>query len=298
MSEPRTFRLEFPDQPGRVIRGHLVQPAEPSGPQPWVLILHGFKGFKDWGFFPFLARRLADGGMAAVAFNFSGCGVGEDLESFTELEEFRRDTLSRQMEDLERLGACVCAGGLGALDPARAGLFGHSRGGGLALVHAAETRAWRALVTWAAVDTFDRWDLETKRRWRESGLLTVVNARTGQELPLGLGALDDYERNAARFDVSAACRRLSAPVLLVHGSSDEVVPVRAQERLARALPAGVGQTLTLEGEGHTFGATHPLRSVSTGLERALAETVGWFQRQLASRDRADGPVETRPSGGA
>ncbi len=298
MTARQSFRLEFPAEPGRVIRGHRVEPDRPSASAPWVLILHGFKGFKDWGFFPLLARRLAEAGLAAVGFSFSGCGVGEDLESFTELEAFRRDTLSRQLEDLERVLAFVRAGELGGLDPDRAGLFGHSRGGGLALVHAAETNAWRAVVTWAAVDTFDRWDEMTKRAWRERGRLMVVNSRTGQELELGLDALDDFEHNRDRFDVEAACRRLSTPALLMHGSSDEVVPASAVERLAQALPAGAGRALVLDGEGHTFGATHPLRSVPAGLERALSETVGWLERRLCGDVQGQAGSGNRPGSGA
>ena len=42
---------------------------------------HGFKGFKDWGFFPHLADRLARAGLVAVSFNFSGSGVGPDGET-------------------------------------------------------------------------------------------------------------------------------------------------------------------------------------------------------------------------
>ena len=43
------------------------------------------------------------------------------------------------------------------------------------------------------------------------GVLPVLNARTGQELPLGVEVLEDHERNRERFDVLAACRRLRAP---------------------------------------------------------------------------------------
>ena len=48
-------------------------------------------------------------------------------------------------------------------------LVGHSRGGGLALIHAAESGTCRGVVTWAAVATFDRFDEPTKELWRRDG---------------------------------------------------------------------------------------------------------------------------------
>ena len=46
-----------------------------AAPRPAVVIVHGFKGFKDWGFFPPFAERVARAGMTAVTFNMSGSGV-------------------------------------------------------------------------------------------------------------------------------------------------------------------------------------------------------------------------------
>ena len=161
--DTRPFQLTWPDDASRVIRGRVTLPSgHSSGALPWVLVLHGFKGFMDWGFFPELSRRIARGGMAAVAFNTSGSGIGEDLMSFTEEDAFAKATITRQLEDVERVRRCASSGELASLDPSRAGLFGHSRGGGVAYLHAAETGAYRALATWAAVADMDRFDGATK----------------------------------------------------------------------------------------------------------------------------------------
>jgi len=279
----RSFSFHYGDEPTRVVRGRVRLPATAAGPLPWVLVLHGFKGFMDWGFFPLLAERLAQAGLAAVCFNSSGSGIGADLESFSDPEAFRRGTLSRQLEDVERVRSLARSGELGPLAAERAGLFGHSRGGGLALVHAAEAGDYRALVTWAALDRFDRWDEPTKAEWRRAGKLSVVNARTGQVLPMGVEVLEDFERQRERLDVLAACRRLRAPVLGLHGALDEAVEVACLRRLEAALPPGGGsRTRILEGQGHTFGAVHPLLAVTPALEQALNETVAWFARHLAA----------------
>jgi uncharacterized protein len=277
----RLFRVDDEREPGRVVRGRVTLPPAACAPLPWVLSLHGFKGFMDWGFYPELAARLARGGIATVAFNTSASGVGEDLATFSELEAFRRGTLSRQLEDIERVRAQVRSGGLGALDPARAGIFGHSRGGGMALLHASEAADYRAVVTWAALSEFDRWDEATKLVWRRAGEIRVIHGRTGQELPIGLEVLEDFERHRDRFDVLAACRRLRAPVLALHGSADESVELESLHRIASALPRDTGsRTQVLEGQGHTFGAVHPLVSIPLALGAALDSTVEWFARHL------------------
>lgn len=282
----QSFQLADSVEPGRVVRGRVHLPADARGPLPWALVLHGFKGFMSWGFFPLLGERLARAGVAAVGFNTSGSGVGSDLETFSEPEAFRRATLTRQLEDVERVRALARSGELGPLDPARAGIFGHSRGGGVALVHAAEAGDYRAVVTWAALDDFDRWDDATKASWRRAGELTVLNARTGQELPMGLEVLEDLEAHRERFDVLSACRRLRAPVLALHGTADEAVDPASLGRIAAALPDDVGsRARLLEGQGHTFGAVHPLGTVPPALEEALRESVEWLRAHLTGAAR-------------
>jgi len=283
VSEPTAypFELTYEREPGRVIRGRATLPtgATPGAPVPFVLVLHGFKGFMDWGFFPELARRLAEAGLASVAFNTSSSGIGPDLASFTDEEGFARDTYSRQLEDFDRVREHVDAGAFPGIDPARAALFGHSRGGGAGLIHAAERGDYRALVTWAAIEKTERYDRETIERWRRTGRLPIVNARTGQTLDIGLDGLRDFEVHRERFDIRAACKRVTAPVLLVHGTADESVPVAAVSELGGAL-AGEVRKLVLDGAGHTFGAVHPFQGTTPDLERAFAETSSWLRGHL------------------
>ncbi len=49
--------------------------------KPAIVVLHGFKGFKDWGFFPFLCEQLAFKNAIVVNFNFSlnGVNIGKKI---------------------------------------------------------------------------------------------------------------------------------------------------------------------------------------------------------------------------
>ena len=287
------FELAADGAPPRAVRGRVVLPtARTDGPPPVVLLLHGFKGFMDWGFFPLLARELCEHGMAAVAFNFSGSGMGADLVSFTEDEAFAKDTLTKQLADVERVREHVereLAGRRGLVDAGRLGIFGHSRGGGIALIHAAERGDYRAIVTWAAIPDMERFDRETMALWRRQGFIHVHNSRTGRDHRLDLDLLRDVEQHHDRFDILAAARRSATPTLLVHGALDDVVLPEALERLAAAIPAPYGRAELIPGAGHTLGARHPLGShVPPELARAVDLTTEHFAHALVPQSRNDG----------
>src|SRR2546422_2141682 len=82
---------------GGALRGDVTSA---GGERPVVVVCHGLKGFKDWGFFPYVVERLARAGFAAVSFNFSGSGVGGDGERFDELERVAHNTYSKELQDL------------------------------------------------------------------------------------------------------------------------------------------------------------------------------------------------------
>ncbi|MFQ5550600.1 MAG: alpha/beta hydrolase family protein, partial [Gemmatimonadales bacterium] len=137
---------------GKALRGDVRTAGDGSG-RPAIVIAHGFKGFKEWGFFPFLADRIARAGFTAVSFNFSGSGVGEDGESFSEPERFSRNTYSNQVADLAivttALSYKTLIGGLAV--PTALGLVGHSMGGAACALYVARHSDVAALVTWSGI---------------------------------------------------------------------------------------------------------------------------------------------------
>ena len=271
-------RVETTPPHGDVIRADVRRPAG-STPCTAVIVAHGFKGFKDWGFFPFLCDSLARDGHLVVSFNTSLNGVGPGLLDFTDLDAFGRNTVSREVDDLHWMVERVMEGEWnGGRPPGALGLLGHSRGGGNSVIMAAEHGAVASLVTWAAVSTFHRWSAQQERDWAASGVTYILNARTGQEMPLFRTVLDDLRENAARFDVMAAASRVRAQWLVVHGAEDLTVSMDEARQLAEAGPGT--QLLVLEEAGHTFEAVHPLREAPPALEAALAVTRNHFRRSL------------------
>jgi uncharacterized protein len=248
------------------ITGNLDVPERPRG---LVVVVHGFKGFKDWGFFPWLGQRLLQHRLAVCRFNMSRSGIGDDPESFDRLDLFENDTYSIQLADLRAVMRFVRK----ELPALPLFLFGHSRGGAVAILGAQEAENLHGVVAWSPIAQCDRWDDATKREWRARGFVDNVNQRTKQNMRVSTAVLDDYEANRERLDVAAAVRRLRVPLLVVHGARDESVPVSEGRSLA-ALTQDAS-LLVIEQAGHTFNAIHPLIHVPGELI-VVAETTAHF----------------------
>lgn len=256
---------------GLPIRGDLHVPERARA---LAVVVHGFKGFKDWGFFPWLAQRLAQHRIAVCRFNMSRSGIGDDPETFDRLDLFERDTYSIQLADLRTVVAFAHR----ELPALPAFLVGHSRGGGVALLGAAGVPNLRGVAVWSPIARCDRWDDATKREWRRRGFMDNVNQRTKQNMRLATDVLEDYERNCERLDVERAAAELREPLFVVHGGSDESVPVQEGRLLASRAPDA--SLLVIERASHTFNAIHPLIHVPFQLTLAAEATAHFIAANL------------------
>lgn len=257
----------------RTLRARLTLPEVGRPPFPVAILVHGYTGFMDWGFFPVLSRELALAGVASVRFNFSGSGIGPDLVTMTEPDVFRRNSYLHELGDLREVHDKVHGGAWPQLDAAHCSIVGHSRGGAMSLVHASETNDYRTVVTWAAIDRILNFSTERLDLWRRQGFLDVMHWTARRRLPLDVATLHAAESHVGRLDVLAACRRLVCPVLVVMGDRDPGVPFAAAESLAAACGSR-GRLLRIAGGDHTFGATHPFREpLPETLHLALRKTV-------------------------
>lgn len=221
-------------------------------PRALVVVVHGFKGFKDWGFFPWLAHRLMAHRLAVCRFNMSRSGIGDDPESFDRLDLFEHDTYSIELADL-RVAVRHAQERFPGLPTI---LLGHSRGGGIALLGAADVPDLCAVIAWSPLSHCDNWDAATIRDWQERGVTEVVNQRTKQIMRISRDVMDDYEANRERLDIVSAAEGLRVPLLVVHGRRDESVPV--DEGRLVAARANDSSLLVIARAGHTFNAIHPL----------------------------------------
>ncbi len=232
-------------------------------PKPIVIFVHGFKGFKDWGHFNIVHQRLSDEGFVAVKFNFShNGGTLDNPVDFPDLESFGKNTYTKELNDLGAVIHWVTDDEnlyipAGEKDINRIYLIGHSRGGGIVILKAAEDARVKKIVTWAAIS-----DIESRfpkgkelEEWRKNGVAYIQNARTKQQMPLYYSLYEDFEQNKQRLNIPQAEQKLTIPHLIIHGDNDEAVPVAEAEFLYRQNPSATLEIL--HGTGHTFDVKHP-----------------------------------------
>ena len=277
MSTVQEFELwrDRGDQAPLIIRGEARLPSDATGT---VVICHGFKGFAHFAFFPYLADQLAEAGLRAITFDFSGSGIGDDRETFTNPLAFTHNTYTQELDDLD---AVIAEARVHDWIDDEYGLMGHSRGGGIAILHAARDPDVKALVTWAAIASTNRWPPEVVADWRQGGYIEIPNARTGQSIPLAIDILHEVEElGETKLNIAAAAANIRAPWLILHGDTDETLPVNEALRLA-SLSEGTSTLRVIQGANHTFGGKHPLVEIAPVLAGVARETVEFFVKSLS-----------------
>ena len=223
---------------------------------PLVIFAHGFKGFKDWGSHNLVAHFFAEHGFRFLKFNFSHNGTTvANPTDFADLIAFADNTFTMELNDLKAVIDFAC-GGSGIPTAPWVYLIGHSMGGGLCVIKAAEDKRVKKLVTMAAISSFHNlWSQTDEEQWRLQGIMYVLNKRTGQELPLKVGLLQDLDINPTRLDIVAQAKKVDQPWLIVHGDVDPTVPVSCAKDLQAAQPKA--KLLIIPGADHTFGSSQP-----------------------------------------
>jgi len=301
--------IRIPREKGRPLAGDLHIPADTKSPQGGgsvrgpgdsagreglgaVLVIHGFKGFKDWGFFPHLCDALAEGGLLALRFNVSGAGIREDGDRFDDPEAFESNTYGKELRDIALAAAFLRARGEAMGRRPKLGLLGVSRGGGMAILHAAADRSIQALATWAAISYADRYDRSAHEAWERGETVPVANVRTGQVFQMRGALWEELRNDAERFDILRAAGRIDLPWLIVHGDADDTVKLDEGTALHRAARDGMcgerARLLILQKTGHTFGGVHPFRGETPPMRKAIRETVRWFAAHLDTLGEASG----------
>lgn len=165
-------------------------------------------------------------------------------------------------------------------DPDRMALWGHSFGGYGALVAAAQTDRFKAIVAqaaksdlaagWGTISPFYRANPEEGPMFNGD----IGWSETGQG---GLGVPpwrdpDRYRRNSPFF----LADHVKTPVFLIQGDQDFVALAQAEAMFATLYRQGRdARLMTLFGEGHVIGSPANVRAI-------YAEVLPWLDRELGS----------------
>jgi len=182
------------------------------------------------------------------------------------------------------------------VDPARVGLVGHSEGAIIAPLVAVEDAKLRAIALLEAPAERGRLILAEQQRTLLGNDTTRTPAERDSALVRAARLTDSLAKEPgwlhwfAEYDPLPAARRVQSPVLILHGETDQQVPVSQARTLAAAMRAAGNQRVTLrifprmnhlmidDPSGDPRGyATLPTKSVRRDMLGALAD---WLVRTL------------------
>jgi pimeloyl-ACP methyl ester carboxylesterase len=246
-----------------------------------VLFCHGYKGYKDWGAWDLVAEKFARNNFFFVKMNFShNGGTPEQPIDFPDLEAFGNNNFIIELDDLETVIDWLTSAEIAPkeMNSEKLSLIGHSRGGGIVLLKAAEDHRVDRVATWAGVSDFaSRFPSgEVLEEWKKNGVAYVHNGRTKQEMPHYFQFFTTFKENEARLNIKNAVSNLNIPFLIVHGDQDETVPAEEANNLHSWNKNS--ELLVIPGANHTFGSAQPWKSQSLPehLDAAAEKTIDFF----------------------
>lgn len=187
---------------------------KPQGKEkfPSIILLHGFTGYKEEKHIETLAKDLADNGYVAIRFDASGFGESGG----TTEEDFR---FSNYLKDTAGIFEFLKSQNF--VDKERIGIWGHSMGGMLSIIYAANKPEVKAVCSVSAptlMGTSD-WLGSTLDEWRITGWFNKVSSRGGEQLRIPYAFIED----AQKYNVLDYVTQVKQPILIILGKDDDVV---------------------------------------------------------------------------
>lgn len=273
----KAYKIKGSD--GRLITADITYSRYPES-VPIVIFAHGFKGFKDWGAWPLAAEIFASKRLAFLKFNFSHNGTTPaSLQDFADLDAFGNNNFKKELDDLGFVLDFIekKAETWDFIWNGDIHLIGHSRGGAIALLRAAQDDRIAKVATWASVSNLERY-LEMKEfsAWKKEGVHTILNGRTNQEMPIYFQFVAAYAAHAQELSLGKNLENLKKPLLILHGEKDNVVPIADAYELYKEVPHAI--LVEVEDADHTFKTKHPWveRKIPKAFAEVLSETIEFF----------------------
>jgi len=207
--------VSFTSADGIVLKGWLVKPSHPGTKSPAIIICHGVGANRSD--FTELAASLSHRGYFVLLFDFRAHG-----------ESGGRRTSLGYHEHKDVIAALEFLRTRDEVNPGRIGIYGFSLGGSSAILAAAKTNAFSAVVTDSAF---------TSLRDQARGAITgFYHLPAFPFLPLSIIGYELYFQT--RVDnispVSVIAQIAPAPVLIIAGEGDQLIPADNGRKLFAA----------------------------------------------------------------
>jgi len=217
---PSAYKADYEDvvftsKDGVPLKGWIIKPSHPHPTSPAIIICHGVGANKSD--FTDLAAALSRRGYAVLLFDFRA--HGESGGSRTSLGYHEQKDVAAALDFLR---------GRSEIDPKRIGIYGFSLGGATAILAAAKTRAFSAIVADSAFTS-----LKDQAR---SAITGFYHLPAFLFLPLSVLGYELYFQTSidAVSPVTAIAGLSPAPILIIAGEGDKLIPADNGRRLYAA----------------------------------------------------------------
>ena len=255
---------------------------------PFVLFLHGFRAFKEWGFFPYFAERLAEVNFITGCLGFSLNTITNKNTQWFDMDRFRRNTVTQMITEVELFinqlnENFLFDSQIETFWNNEIYIIGHSLGGALAIVltsklnNANSNKIIKKLVSICSIYDFDVYTEKQKQHWFKTKTKEFIDKTTGQNIILNLEFLTDRLTYTDKKSVLSMVSRLTIPYYILHTAADATVSPKAANILASAVSSPTLFIKEIIPKGnHLLNSTHPFENSNPVLECVIRKVINFF----------------------
>jgi uncharacterized protein len=245
--------VSFLNYLGERLSGTYHRPDTPS--EYGIVLGHCFTCTRHTGILREAGARLTAAGFHVLRFDFSGNGQSEGV--------FIETSYTRYITEMEAAANFLKTYGVKWL-----GFAGHSMGAAISVLAASRLSGIQAVCAIAGrltgMDPSRIFSPDQRRQFQETGRLEFVSR--GRQLELDNRFLSDM----LSHDMRAAVASLNIPLLVVHGTQDEIVPAD-QAMQAQLINPEHSHLIMITGADHFF-------SQEEHRDFAARKIAAWFTR--------------------
>lgn len=245
--------VTFQNTQGEKLSGTLHWPEKAT--RRGVLLAHCFTCSRHTSILRQLGQDLAQAGVAALRYDFSGNGKSEGI--------FADTTYTKHVGEVRSAAAFLGHRGVDQI-----ALAGHSMGATISLLAAAQIKRTVALCILAgrlSRPDFAHFLSPAQRRSLQNKGQVEFQSR-GRALMLN----KDFFQDAARYNLMQTVAQLKLPLLVVHGDQDEIISV-AEARSLDTMDLPLVEVAVIQGADHMFSNQDHRHRVSDMVTRWLEQ---------------------------
>ncbi|MBN2134174.1 MAG: prolyl oligopeptidase family serine peptidase [Acidobacteria bacterium] len=278
------FDIPVPGYEDQTINGEIHYPAD-APVSRLVILIPGFLGYVGWGFYPHIVKKLVKKNFTVVSFNHSTGGSYYATRPYTKLKNLEQMSIQRDIDDIgfiihyiknltdERIRRINYNGII---------LVGHSKGGGIAGLYAANDRSVKIIVSINGISDFIRVPKEKVDEIIEQGFKEHQIPGTMVKIKVDKKFWMELVENPQKYSVPDAYKKSQARCLFVQGTLDDKVDPGESVSMHEAIPER-SELWKIDGMDHNLGCNPVCFPLPPDTDKLVDDIIAW----IVKRDRGE-----------